>query len=373
MSEYPALKDQIDTLLVTQIADRITVLYPDFARQAFVQAVDKSLHDLELKPRFGLIADKLYQFLPDDYPQAVQILVDILDEQAHNFDHIEDIGFRLLSVPTFVEKYGVDHLDESLKAMYTITRYVSCEFAIRPFIVTYPEKTLKQLKIWVKDDNEHVRRLVSEGSRPRLPWAPQLPDFIADPSPTLDILEHLRDDPSLYVRRSVANHLNDITKDHPDLVIQTLRGWQKDASEGTKWLINHALRTLIKKGDPQALALLGYGVSEVELHHLEVTPQTLVFGNSLTIRFTLISTADEPQNIMVDYIMHFMKANGKTAPKVFKLKKGVINPGESLTIEKTHSIRPISTRKYYAGKHHIEIQVNGQIIDSTGFELVMPD
>jgi len=373
MPEYPALKDQIDTHLVGQLADRIQIVYPDFAHADFINAVDAELHDLELKPRFGLIADKLATFLPDDYPTAVQILVDILNDTSHDFEHIEDIGFRLLSIPTFVENYGVDHREASMNAMVIITRYTSCEFAIRPFITNYPEQTMQTLHEWVHDDNEHVRRLVSEGTRPRLPWAPQLQEFIADPSPTLELLQPLKDDPSLYVRRSVANHLNDITKDHPDRVLEILEAWNDDASERTQWLINHALRTLVKKGDERALSLLGYGTAKVDLHDLEVTPKSLNFGDSLTIRFQLKSTSNKPQKLMIDYIMHFVKANGKTAPKVFKLKKTELDVSEMLYIEKSHSIRPISTRKYYPGRHRIEIQVNGQVIGETEFELVMPD
>ncbi len=372
MSDFPALKDQIDILLVTQMAERIHSIYPDFSQSDFITAVDAELHSLELKPRFGLIADKLYTFLPEDYSQAVQILVDILDDSSHDFEHIEDVGFRLLSIPTFVEKYGVDDFDASMDAMYIITRYVSCEFAIRPFIMRYPEQTLTALHQWVKDSNEHVRRLVSEGTRPRLPWASQLPDFIKDPSPAIALLQHLKDDPSLYVRRSVANHLNDITKDHPDRVLDIVEDWQKGASEGTVWLINHSLRTLVKKGDSRALSLLGFGSAEVRLDDLTISPDTLIFGDNLAIGFTLTSTSSKPQQLMIDYIMHFVKANRKTAPKVFKLKKVNLDANETITIEKSHSIRPISTRKYYAGQHRIEIQVNGQVVGQADFELIIP-
>lgn len=371
MSEFPVLKDQIDIPLVTQMAERIHSIYPNFSQHDFITAVDTELHTLELKPRFGLIADKLNTFLPDNYSQAVQILVDILDDGSHDFEHIEDVGFRLLSIPTFVEKYGVGNFDASMDAMYIITRYVSCEFAIRPFIMHYPEQTLTTLHEWVKDSNEHIRRLVSEGTRPRLPWASQLPDFVKDPSPAIKLLQHLKDDPSLYVRRSVANHLNDITKDHPERVLDIVENWQKGASEGTTWLINHALRTLIKKGDSRALSLLGFGSADVSLDDFSVSPDTLIFGDNLAISFTLTSTSHKPQQLMVDYIMHFVKANGKTAPKVFKLKKVTLGTGETLTIKKSHSIRQISTRKYYAGQHRIEIQVNGQVVGQADFELIM--
>jgi len=371
MSDFPALKDRIDTQLITQIAYRITLVHPDFAHDKFIAAVDAELYSLELKPRFGLIADKFHEFLPAHYPDAVKILVEILDSTKHDFEYTKDVGFRMLSIPTFVEKYGTDHLDASMDAMYIITRYTSCEFAIRPFIIKYTDQTLDILKVWVHDDNEHVRRLVSEGTRPRLPWAPVLRDFVADPSPALDILDHLQDDESLYVRRSVANHLNDITKDHPERVLDTLENWQNDASEGTQWLINHALRTLVKKGDSRALVLLGYGASQLDLLDLDISPKTLHFGETLNISFKLKSNADTSQNLMIDYVMHFVKANGKTAPKVFKLKKCTLEAGETLTIEKSHSIRPISTRKYYDGQHRIEIQINGQILDGVDFELIM--
>jgi 3-methyladenine DNA glycosylase AlkC len=373
MSDFPILKDMIDTELVTQIADRIQLVHPDFAHEQFVTSVDTELHDLELKPRFGLIADKFHEFLPSHYPDAVQILVEILDSTKHEFEYTKDVGFRMLSIPTFVERYGTDHLDASMDAMYIITRYTSCEFAIRPFIMKYPDQTLEKLNIWVHDENEHVRRLVSEGTRPRLPWAPVLRDFVANPSPALDIISHLQDDESLYVRRSVANHLNDITKDHPERVLDTLETWQNDASEGTLWLINHALRTLVKKGDSRALALLGYGTSKVELLDLETSPKALLFGDSLSLSFKLKSTANKSQNLMIDYVMHFVKANGKTAPKVFKLKKTALEANETLMIEKSHSIRPINTRKYYSGQHRVEVQVNGEILGSVDFELIMPD
>lgn len=371
MSEYPALKNLINITLVTHLSNRVTTIYPDFQRDAFVKAVDDGLHDLELKPRFSHIADRLRNYLPDDYPTAVQILVQTLDSKDHDFEPIKDIDLLFLSIPTFVEKYGIDHFEESMDAMYIITRYSTCEFAIRPYIINYPDQTLKRLKKWATDESEHVRRLVSEGSRPRLPWAPQLTDFIADPAPTLALLDHLKDDPSLYVRRSVANHLNDISKDHPEKMLDILHDWHPAASEERLWLINHALRSLVKQGHPRALGLLGFGSDKVELQNFAVTPQQLHFGESLTITFDLFSTAKQPQNLMVDYIIHHMKANGKTAPKVFKLKKTTINAGETLTISKQHAIRPITTRKYYAGGHHVEIQVNGTVLGRVSFDLIM--
>ena len=371
MSEFPLLKNFFDRRLVEQIADRISLIHPEFAAAHFVKAVDAELHELDLKQRLVLIARELREFLPADYPAALDILLAILEDDRHSFEPIEDPGFRLLPIPTFVERYGLAHPRQSLDAMAIITRYSSCESAIRPFITRYPEQTMAKLRAWAHDSNEHVRRLVSEGSRPRLPWAPQLREFIADPMPALGLLEHLKDDSSLYVRRSVANHLNDISKDHPELLLERMNVWKDGASSERMWLINHALRSLIKKGDPQALAILGYGEPRLTLHDLKLSPERLCFGDELRFSFRLQGVGDEAQPLMIDYVMHFVKANGKRAPKVFKLKKAKLQAGGYLSLSKAHAIRPISTRRYYAGLQRLEIQVNGRIVGGADYELVM--
>ena len=204
MAEYPLLKNFINEQLVGQIADRIRVVHPAFERDEFVRAAVAQLGSLELKQRFAWVADNLREYLPADYPRAMGILVAILDDADGRFETIEDAGFRLLPIPTFVYRHGLDCLEASLDAIYVITRHTSCEGAIRPFIIHHTQATLARLHDWALDENEHVRRLVSEGSRPRLPWWPPLRQFIADPSPTLGLLDLLKDDPSLYVRRSVG-------------------------------------------------------------------------------------------------------------------------------------------------------------------------
>ncbi len=371
MAEFPLLKDMIDRQLAEQIAERIVAVHPDFDAAAFVSSVVAELERLELKQRFNWIADKLREYLPDDYPTALGILLQILDEADGRFEPIEDAGFRLLPIPTFVYRHGLAHIDASLDAMYEITKHSSCESAIRPFIIHHRRATLARLHQWALDDDEHVRRLVSEGSRPRLPWWPQLTDFIADPTPTLALLERLKDDPSLYVRRSVANHLNDIGKDHPELLLARMEAWSAGASEERLWLINHALRTLVKRGDRRALAILGYGPAAVELVDLRLAPGVLQYGNEIEFSFSLRNDRAEAQNLMIDFLIHFVKANGSTAPKVFKLKKLRLPAGDRASISKRFAIRPISTRKYYPGRHRLEIQVNGRVLAGADFELVM--
>ena len=370
MTEYPLLKDMVDRRLTEQVAERICAVHPGFHADAFISAVMADLNTLELKARTLWIAAKLREFLPADYPRALKILLAILDAER-GFEPIENAGLRLMAIPAFVEKYGLGHPQASLDAMPIITRVSSCEFAVRPFIIHAPQLTLARLQTWVKDSDEHLRRLASEGSRPRLPWGPQLTDFIADPRPTLTLLEQLKDDPSLYVRRSVANHLNDISKDHPELVLERTAAWKQGASAERRWLIHHALRTLVKRGDERALEILGFGRPQVALSRLELSPSALQYGDALAFSFALENTADEAQNLMIDYVMHFLKANGKTAPKVFKLKQMTLPAGESTSISKRMAIRPISTRRYYAGRQRLEIQVNGRILGGADFELLM--
>ena len=369
MAEYPLLKNFINAELVAQIADRVVAVHPAFDAAAFKAAIVADLDQLELKARHRLIAAELREFLPADYPEALRILLAVLqDEQV---SPSKDAGLRLMSIPAFVEVYGLDHPRESLDAMRAITRVSSCEFAIRPFLVAHPRATMARLRAWSHHEDEHVRRLVSEGSRPRLPWAPPLRQFIADPAPTLGLLERLKDDPSLYVRRSVANHLNDISKDHPERVLERMAAWNEGASPERSWLIRHALRTLVKRGDQRALALLGFGGANVELGGLMLTPAILQFGSELEFSFELLNLDNEERNLMIDFVAHFRKASGKTAPKVFKLKQARLAAGESLSLKKKLAIRPISTRRYYPGRQRLEIQVNGRVLGGADFELVM--
>lgn len=372
-SAFPLLKHAIDRRLARQIAERIAAVHPSFDQARFVAALDAQLPKLELKERVALFARQLRAALPAHYPTALEILVAILPAEGQAFAPIEDASRRLAPIPSFVEQYGLHHARESLQAMAVITPHSSCEFAIRPFITRYPERAMRQLRAWTQHSDEHVRRLVSEGSRPRLPWAPQLRQFIADPTPTLALLERLKDDPSLYVRRSVANHLNDISKDHAQVVLHTLAGWSRGASAQRLWLIKHALRGLIKKGDAQALAILGFGAPQVELRELALSPQRLIFGGELRFSFRLQSASAEEQPLMIDYVMRFVKANGRRTPKVFKLKQATLAPQASLSISKAHAIRPVSSRRYYAGMQRLEIQVNGRIVGGADFELVMAE
>lgn len=246
----------------------------------------------------------------------------------------------------------------------------SAEFAIRPFIEQHTDYTYTKLLEWCEHPSEHVRRLASEGSRPRLPWGMRLPQFIHNPEPLVAILQQLKADESLYVRRSVANNLNDISKDNPEWMINLCRNWLDDKHTHTDWIVKHALRSLVKAGDVRVFPLLGYAaVADVVASDIKLNKKRVVMGDSITFSCAL-TAANHTQNVVVDYVVYFMKANGKLAPKVFKLKNIALAANETVVIEKSYSFKPITTRRYYAGAHQLAIQVNGKEVVRTDFKLV---
>ena len=376
MSESTLFKDNLNAALAANFGRTIQQVYVDFDAAGFAAQIAPQLPPLELKERVAVFTAALHDFLPEDYGTAVAILLQLLHPETPPEDGLfnNDLGWALWSVAHFVEVYGLDDFDLSLAAMHDITKRFSCEFAIRPFLVRYPQQTLAVLDGWTADPSAHVRRLVSEGTRPRLPWGMRLNQFIADPTPTLALLDKLKDDPSDYVRRSVANHLNDITKDNPALALAALRRWNEgEPSPETAWITRHALRSLVKAGDPEALALLGFGPARVALSGFTVSPNVIRLDESFTLSFCLTNETAVAQNLVIDYVVHFVKANGRTSPKVFKLKTAVLPARDTLTVTKNHSIKPITTRRYYPGVHRVDVQVNGQVLGGAEFELETGD
>lgn len=373
MSENKLFKDYFDVDLARRMAAMITAVYHPFPANDFVNQIAPQLDGLEMKQRSTVFVQALRDHLPAGFADAWAVLEVALGAELPNEDGVFSDGWHYWPIAQFIETFGLEDFAVGVRAMHEITKRHTAEFAIRPFLIHHQEAMLAILHTWAEDENLHVRRLVSEGTRPRLPWAGRLPQFIEDPAPTLALLEKLKDDPSEYVRRSVSNHLNDIAKDHPRLVVETCRLWWQDGSPERRWIVQRALRTLVKDGDPDALAVLGYGPPQVALTDFSVAPNPLHLGDSLQLNFTLQSTAVTEQNLVIDFIIHFVKANGQTNGKVFKLKTAVLSPTQALTITKSHPIRPITTRTYYPGSHRVEIQVNGQIVGEGSFELVLPE
>jgi 3-methyladenine DNA glycosylase AlkC len=339
---------------INQFADCICSAEPGFDRDAFLKQVfDQSWDGLELKERMHHVTLCLRDFLPPDYRSALAIL-----QRAAEF--FKQGSFSALVFCDFVEINGLDDWEASLPALEQFTCLCSAEFAVRPFLTKDYPKMMAKMQIWAESENPHHRRLASEGSRPRLPWGIAVPGLKSNPTPILTILETLKRDKTDMVRRSVANNLNDISKDHPKLVIRVLKAWKAEGIPAYEEIANRALRTLVKNGDPEALALVGFTHGgEFEIKDLTLNPQTPHIGGEVQISFTLQSTSQQEQKLVVDYVVYLLRANGTHTPKVFKLTKKVLSAGQIVKILKKHSFREVTTRRYYPGAHSIEIQVNG--------------
>ncbi|MEO1061362.1 MAG: DNA alkylation repair protein [Actinomycetota bacterium] len=365
------LKNSFGPEVVRYVAESMAAVSPGFDVEGFSAHCVDGYEDLELTPRARRIADGLARHLPEDRVEALRIIVESLDEPIADPDELGGMeSFRYLPYVYFVAEQGLDHPDEALDAQYELTQRFTAEFSIRTYLEHHTDLTLDRLRTWARDDDVHVRRLVSEGTRPRLPWAPRLRNFQDDPSPVLELLELLRDDPEEYVRRSVANNLNDIAKDHPDLVVEVARRWWDGAGEERRRLVRHGLRTLIKAGDPGALDVIGYGESSpVELVAVTVEPSEVAIGAKVKVAVELANPADEEAGALVDLRVHFVKANGSTSPKVFKGAEPVIAPGGTTVVRKTVSLAVHSTRTPYPGTHTVEVLMNGAVHDGASFEV----
>ena len=342
------------------IARTIAAVSPRFNEKAFVQSVLEGYDDLALMPRAWKIAHALRRYLPGDYEQALAILLASLDRQSKR-TVVSGMGaFVFLPHVFFVAEYGLDHFEASMRAQYLLTQRFTAEFSIRRYLERHQAATLARLAEWTTDPSEDVRRLVSEGTRPRLPWAPRLRAFQDDPRPVLALLERLKDDVSLYVRRSVANSLNDIGKDHPDVLVETATRWLEHATEERRWIVRHALRSAVKRGEAGALRVLGFGdKAVVAVEKVRITPSRPAIGSSVGIMCEVASQASGVQRLLVDLRVHYVKANGKSSPKVFKLKTVELAPKQTIAFSKTLALTQLTTRTHYPGLHRIELLVNG--------------
>ncbi len=353
-----------------ELAGRIETVYPAFPSERFVRRVAAEINALELKARVNLIRDALYETLPADYPAALDILITILGTELPAEDGMFNDGFWIMPVAAYVQQYGLDHFEPSMRGLYEITKRFTSEEAIRPYIVRYPDRVLSMLHTWTADPSAHVRRLVSEGTRTRLPWAMRLPMFIENPYPVFELLEKLKDDSSLYVRRSVANNLNDIAKDHPDLVVSRLTTWRNGASAERQWLIKHALRHLIKQGDTGALGVLGYAAEHgISVESFALSTDSATIGDTITLTASLVNRDSIPHDAVIDYRVHYVKANGKTSPKVFKWATVHLEPNAAITLTKKHAFRDVSIRVHRPGIHPVDVQVNGRVLAETPLTL----
>lgn len=354
------LKNVYNLEFVRVFAEKIHRLNVGFDGEAFIHCiVDSAWEDMELKERMRHISKGLRRFLPQDYPQAIDILQLVAPECQ---------GFPYMFFPDFVEQYGLEDEEISLSALELFTQYSSSEFAIRPFLQRNPAKIMAQMLLWAKHPNHHVRRLASEGCRPRLPWGMALKEFQRDPSPILPILELLKADDSDYVRRSVANNLNDIAKDHPALVLDIAERWIGEHPH-TDWIVKHGLRTLLKRGNPKAMQLFGFGaMPSFTIHNLRFHQSSVAIGESVNISFDVQS--EKAENIRLEYGVYYVKSSGEATRKVFFIHERKYSDGERVQIQRKISFQQRTTRKHYVGTHRLTIIVNGVESAETHIEVV---
>ncbi|CAN7216607.1 DNA alkylation repair protein [Acidovorax sp. LjRoot74] len=362
------LKHLLNDTVPPRIAAMVQRAWRSFDTQAFLRQIEPGYESLGLMARGQRIAQALQSHLPQDVPRALGVLVDSMDppmglDAAGEPDAGDRPYSAFLYLPhsIYIGTHGLQHFEAAMAAQHALTQRFTAEFSIRPYLLHHQGATLARLRDWAQDDNAHVRRLVSEGMRPRLPWAPRLPAFQANPQLALPLLDALKDDPSSYVRRSVANHLGDIAKDHPDLAVDTARTWLQNAPAPRETLVRHGLRFLIKRGDAGALDALGVGHAvALDVRAARVLPVRARIGDKVRIEAELHNPTPQAQRVLADLKVHYVKAHGGAAPKVFKLQTLDIAPGATVAVGKTLSLKQMTTRTHYPGAHQVELVLNGR-------------
>lgn len=364
-----ALKDVYSSSFYKTLSQSLQPLVANWDEKKFLKSIlTPAFQQMELKQRMSHTVWAMHEVLPKDFKKSVPILLGCI-ENLKKANQPEDSYFYMF-LPEYVATYGINDVQTSLKALEKITQFTSAEFAIRPFILKYEKEVLPVLLQWSLHKNYKVRRLSSEGSRPRLPWAMALPKYKKDPRVLLPILENLKSDENEIVRRSVANNLNDISKDNPELFISVLKKW-KGKNQQTDALLKHASRTLLKAGHSEILNLYGLKSDHVTVDKFKVHTPKVDFGNHLHFSCEVSNTSKKAATVRLEYKIYFMKANGTLAGKVFKISEREYTPQQSIAIDKKHTIKYITTRQYYEGRHEVAIIVNGKEGERQAFMLKM--
>ncbi len=353
-----------------KLCDFIQEVYPQFDTKGFTtQIFDEAWDERSLKERTRHITLTLKDFLPAKYPDALEVLKQTATNWLPKSQKGEDYSNTVF--PDFVAIFGVEHPDISIPALAHFTELASSEFGVRPFIVRYPKLMMNAMFEWTKHENHHIRRLASEGCRSRLPWGMALTAFKKDAAPVLPILEALKNDPERYVQRSVANNLNDISKDHPELALKIAEKWLKEENPITDWVVKHALRGLLKRGNTTALRLFGFGNPEkVEISNLVMENDSITIGEFTHFSFDLKNNSSEAAKIRLEFGVDFMKSNGKQNRKIFQISERIYQANEGASFRRKQHFKNLTTRKHYSGQHHLAIVVNGEEKLKVGFELL---
>ena len=342
------------------IALAIKKYYPPFKIKKFCDELETNLVHLELKDRMKLIAEKLAQQLPNNPKQLFPILI----KTSHEIE-----GFKIMPLTQLVKTVGHNDVKLSLNALYYLTKKFTSEFAIRSFLINQPDETLKILKNWLTDDCHHVRRLISEGTRPLLPWGEKIPLFIKDPEKTWPLLEILKLDSSPYVRKSVANHLNDHSKNNADWLLKKLKTWDIKNNQHLRWIVQHGLRTLTKKGNKTALKLLGIDTNAIAIKSFKIMTKKATMGDAIKSILSLENRSKKDLIVMIDHEVGLLRKNKKYNYKVFKGKKIILAAGKNAEINLSLTLKLVTTRKYYPGTQQYCLKINGNNSERLTFDL----
>jgi len=369
-----SLKDHLfNPARIAVLSAELSRAWPGFDGPGFEERVNARLPELELKARIAMIAEVLADLLPDDFAQAAEVIERALPPPLDPELTDDDFG-SFLHAPygDFIVARGMeDHRDRALDLLEQVTMRFSMEYAIRHFLNRWPEETMARLRLWADHPNYHVRRLVSEGTRPKLPWGIGI---ALPPGAALPLLDRLHADSTRYVTRSVANHLNDVAKIDAGLALDRLRAWRdegRQAPEEQSWMTAHALRGLVKAGDPQALALLGYASDAPLAATLEILTPEVPAGGELRFRATIEATGSDAVPVLVDHVIDFARPGDRRAQRVFKLKQGLIRPGTPLVVDKRQRLKAdATTYRLHPGRHRLSLQVNGRILADAAFDVV---
>ena len=365
------LKDHINVNSIEVLAGIIKQYQPEFPDDKFRAMAMFQLESMPLKTRVNHLSEVLAELLVDDFSVNAKWLKQVAEHWPNQEPGKGWHSFMAWPLIDYAGKQGLQQPTIALEVLKHLTPLFTAEFAIRPYIEQHFELTFKELLRWCQHDNEHVRRLASEGMRPRLPWGGHLNAFKQDPEPVFEILNHLRDDKSKYVQKSVANNLNDISKDHPQRVIDICREWQKNSTPQRRWIIRHGLRSLIKAVEPSVFPLLGYSDKPAVKVDFDLTEQDVALGQKLEMLLSIHSKNSQTQELVVDYRVWHVKSNGKITAKVYKWKNITLPARESVYLKKSHGFLQLTTRKYYGGQHTIEILINGVVYNQATMNLVL--
>jgi 3-methyladenine DNA glycosylase AlkC len=362
------IKDIYSPAFYEQFAKTLEQTLPVFNKQQFLkQMLIKEFYAMEFKQRMKHTTAVLHTFLPNDFSKAVILIEKIIIQLRKNKSTEDQLVFAFF--PDYIETYGLNDFNSSVKAIESITQFVSCEFAVRPFFLKFGKQMMDQMVEWSLHENYKVRRLASEGSRSRLPWGIALPAFKKDPKPLLPLLENLKNDPSEWVRKSVANNLNDIAKDNPEVVLAIAAKW-KGIGKGTDAIIKHGCRTLLKQGHIKILKHYGLNTTGIVISNFRINTPKVKIGDPVEFHFTVRNSNSKSKIIRLEYAVYYNKANGQLSKKVFKISERLFKQGETSIIKRKQSFKLITTRKFYTGKHKLSLIINGEEKQAKTFELV---